>query len=187
MYITKKEEHKKRKIYLLLTRFPDTGTRIIKLITGLKYPHASIGLEEDMNKFYSFVTKGFIEEDINRYTKPGRKAIPCQLYEMYVSEETYSKIKKAIEYFIEFKELFYYSRTSVTLSLLKLPYKSSRFGFFCSQFVAYILQKGQANEEIKSVNKYFSDDLSCISGMRLKYQGSLRSMFERFCVLPCNV
>ncbi|MBR3994374.1 MAG: hypothetical protein IKI97_03740 [Clostridia bacterium] len=187
MIIFKQEEKPKRKVYLLLTKFPDTGTKIIKFLTGLKYPHASIGLEEDMNTFYSFVTKGFIVEDINRYTKPGRKAIPCQLYEMNVSEETYLKIKKAIEYFIEFKDLFYYSRTSLTLSLLKLPYKSSRFGFFCSQFVAYILQKSHANDEIKSVNKYFSDDLSNITGMRLKYQGSLRSMLERYWVLPCPV
>ena len=187
MVIFKQEQKTKRKVYLLLTKFPDTGTRIIKALTGLRYPHASIGLEEDMNTFYSFVTKGFIVEDINRYAKPGKKTIPCQLYEMYVSEETYLKIKKALEYFIEFKELFYYSRTSLALSLMKLPYKRSRFGFFCSQFVAYILQKSQANTEIKSVNKCFSNELSCISGMRLKYQGNLRSMLDSFYALPCPV
>lgn len=187
MVMLKQEQKTKRKVYLLLTKFPDTGTKIINILTGLKYPHASIGLEEDMNTFYSFVTKGFIVEDINRYAKPGRKTIPCQLYEMYVTEETYLKIKQALDYFIEFKDLFYYSRTSLTLSILKLPYKRSRFGFFCSQFVAYILQKSQANKEIKSVNQYFSDDLSCISGMRLKYQGNLRSMLDRFYVLPCPV
>ena len=95
MVMLKQEQKTKRKVYLLLTKFPDTGTKIINILTGLKYPHASIGLEEDINTFYSFVTKGFIVEDINRYAKPGRKTIPCQLYEMYVTEETYLKIKQA--------------------------------------------------------------------------------------------
>lgn len=187
MNILKQEQKIQRKVYLLLTEFPDKGTKVIKALTGLEYPHASIGLEEDMNTFYSFVTKGFIVEDINRYAKPGRKAIPCQLYEMHVSEETYLNIKQSLAYFIEFKDMFYYSKKSLVMSILRLPYKRSRFGFFCSQFVAYILQKSKANQEIKSVNKYFSDKLSCISGMRLKYQGNLRSMLDNFCTLPCPV
>ena len=185
MTIFKKKQKKTKKVYLLLTKFSDTGSKIVNMLTGVEYPHASIGLEEDMNTFYSFVTKGFIVEDINRYAKPGRKAIPCQLYEMRVTEETYHNIKQALDHFIEFKDLFYYSRTSLALSIMKLPYKRSRFGFFCSQFVAYILQKSRANKEIKSVNRYFSDDLSCISGMKLKYQGNLRSMLDRFEILPC--
>ena len=174
-----------RKISILLTRFPDNGSRAVSMLTRFYYTHASIGLDEDMNTFYSFVTKGFIIEDINRYAKPGKKAVPCRLYEMRVSEKTYIKIKEALEYFIEFKDFFYYSKTSLALSILKLPYKRSRFGFFCSQFVAYILQKSKANKEIKSVNHYFSDDLSSISGMKLKYQGNLRSMLDKYRILPC--
>ena len=184
MSILKQEQNVQRKVYLLLTKFPDKGTKVIKALTGLEYPHASIGLEEDMNTFYSFVTKGFIVEDIKRYTKPGRKTIPCQLYEMHVSEETYFEIKQVLSYFIEFKDMFYYSKKSLVMSILRLPYKSSRFGFFCSQFVAYILQKSKANQEIKSVNRYFSDKLSCISGMNLKYQGNLKSMLDKFYALP---
>ena len=175
----------KRKVYLLLTKFPDTGTKIIKALTGLEYPHTSIGLDEDMNTFYSFVYKGFIVEKINRYAKPGRENIPCKLYEMNVSEETYLKIKQALEYFVEFRDYFYYSKTSLVLSILGLPYKRSRFGFFCSQFVAHILQKSMENKEIKCVNRCFSNDLSSISGMHLKYQGTLRSMMDNFITIPC--
>lgn len=181
--VLRHKQNKKRKIYLLLTKFPDAGTKFIKAVTGLEYPHASIGLDEDMNTFYSFVYKGFIVEKINRYVKPGKEDIPCKLYEMNVSEETYLKIKKTLEYFIEFKEFFYYSITSLVLSILRLPYKRSRFGFFCSQFVAYILQKSKANNEIKCVNHYFSNNLSRVSGMHLKYKGNLKSMMDKY--LPC--
>lgn len=175
----------KRKVYLLLTEFSDTGTQVIKTLTGLKYPHTSIGLEEDMNTFYSFVTKGFIVEKINRYAKPGRKNIPCRLYELNVSEKTYFKIKEELEYFVKYGELFHYSKTNLALSILNLPYKRKQFGFFCSQFVAFILQKSKAIELNKSINKYFSTDLSKLSGMRLKYQGTLKNMMDRLCIQPC--
>ena len=178
-------EHK-RKIYLLLTEFSDTGTRVIQALTGLKYPHASIGLDEDMNTFYSFVTKGFIVEKINRYVKPGRKNIPCRLYEMTVSEETYMKIKQALEEFIEFGEYFYYSKKSLVMSLLGLPYRTSRFGFFCSQFVAFILRESGIISKMKSINGYFSDNLSDVSGMRLRFQGNLRVMMQNYCSVPCT-
>ena len=181
----KHEPKLKRKIYLLLTKFSDTGTTVIKTLTGLEYPHTSIGLDEDMNTFYSFVTKGFIVEKINRYAKPGRKAVPCRLYEMTVTEETYLNIKQELEYFVKYGDLFHYSKTSLALSILNLPYKRSQFGFFCSQFVAFILQKSKAIKLSKSVNKYFSNDLSSISGMRLRYQGTLKSMMDRLCIKPC--
>lgn len=183
--VTFKHELKpKRKVYLLLTEFSDTGTKVIKKLTGLKYPHASIGLEEDINTFYSFVNKGFIIEKVNRYAKPGKKTIPCRLYEMTVSEETYLTIKEELDYFIEYKDLYHYSKAGLALSILNLPYKRSKFGFFCSQFVAFILHKSKAITLSKSVNKYFSDDLSSISGMRLKFQGTLKSMMENMSIQP---
>jgi hypothetical protein len=45
----------KRKIYILLTRLPNFGSKFLTLVTGFYYTHASIGLDEDMNTFYSFV------------------------------------------------------------------------------------------------------------------------------------
>lgn len=176
---------KERKIYILLTEFPDTGTKFIKALTGLKYPHASIGLDEDMNTFYSFVTKGFIVESVNRYVKPDKLPFPCQLYEMNVSDETYLKIKEALSFFVEFKELLHYSKFGLALSILHLPYKRNHFGFFCSQFVAFLLEQSKAVNLSKSANRYFSDDLRNLKGMRLKYQGNLKNMIDCFNIKPC--
>lgn len=174
-----------RKIYILLTEFPDKGTKFIKAITGLKYPHASIGLEEDMNTFYSFVTKGFIVESINRYIKHDNLSFPCQLYELNVPEETYFKLKNALNCFVEFKEILHYSKSGLALSILRLPYKRNYFGFFCSQFVAFLLEQSNAAELSKSVNRYFSDDLKNLKGMQLKYQGNLKNMVDCFNIKPC--
>ena len=60
-----------RKISILLTRFPDNGSRAVSMLTRFYYTHASIGLDEDMNTFYSFVTKGFLVEKVTRYIRPG--------------------------------------------------------------------------------------------------------------------
>lgn len=51
-----------RKVYVLLTRFPDNGSKTIGFYTNFYYTHASIGLDEDMDTFYSFVKKGFFVE-----------------------------------------------------------------------------------------------------------------------------
>lgn len=171
---------KNRKIYLLLTRFPDNGSKAFELLTGCYYPHASLGLEEDLNTFYSFVTKGFIVEKITRYVKPDRAPFPCQLYELAVSEEVYCRIKRALEYFIEFKELLHYSRWGATMSVLHIPYKRDRFGFFCSQFVAHVLQQSGAVQLKKKSIGYLSGDLKKLSGMKLNYQGNLKSMIDHF-------
>ena len=171
---------KTRKIYLLLTRFPDKGSKVIGMLTGGYYVHASIGLEEDLNTFYSFVSKGFIVEKISRYVKPDRPPFPCQLYELKVTEVVYHRIKEALAHFVEFKGILYYSKLGLILSLLHIPYKRNRFGFFCTQFVADILRHSGAVKLTHKSTCYFSEDLKGLPGMKLHYQGNLRSMIEHF-------
>ena len=119
---------KKRKIYILLISFPDNGSKVIRAIKSCYYTHSSIGLEEDPNTFYSFVTKGFIVEKLTRYIKPERVPFPCCLYELEVSEKVYETVKKILGYYIEFKSVVYYSKLGLILSLLRIPYKTNRYG-----------------------------------------------------------
>lgn len=171
---------KKRKIYLLLTRFHDNGSKAIGMMTGYYYTHASIGLEEDINTFYSFVTKGFIIEKINRYVKPDRAPFPCQLYEFEVTDNVYFRIKEIIEYFVQYKSLVNYTKLGVVLSLLHIPYKRNHFSFFCTQFVAEVLNLSGAAHINRKTTRYFSKDLREIPGMKLYFQGNLSSMMQHF-------
>ena len=98
-----------RKIFILLTRMLDNGSKAMRLVTRFSYTHASIGLEEDMNTFYSFICKGFIVEKITRYLRPDREPFPCLLYEMEVSEEVYQNIKEMLNIFVENKKILRYS------------------------------------------------------------------------------
>lgn len=58
-----------KKVFVLLTQFPDLGSKALRFFPGAYYSHASIGLEEDRNIFCSFVYKGFIVEVITRYLR----------------------------------------------------------------------------------------------------------------------
>ncbi len=169
-----------RKIYILLTRLPDKGSFWLEFLWGMRYSHASIGLEEDMNTFYSFITKGFIVESITRYVKPNRTPFPCQLYELEVSNEVYGRVKAVIHYFTERRKLYKYARVGVVFGLFCIPYKQSRFHYFCTEFVAEVLQKSGAAKIRKSCGRCFAKDLKRLSGMNLVFQGNMQTMVHHF-------
>lgn len=173
-----------RNLFILLTRFPDMGSKAIEAITGFYYTHASIGLEEDMNTFYSFVCKGFIIEKITRYVKPDREPYPCQLYKLEVSEKVYNSVKMLLELFVRNKCNMHYTRLGVALSLLKIPYKR-KYHYFCSQFVADILKHGQAAKLKKDSTLYLPGDLKSLPEVQLNFQGNLQSMIKHFGISPC--
>lgn len=174
----------KRKIYLLFTRFPDNGSKVISVLTGCRYPHTSIGLEEDLNTFYSIVSKGFIVESITHYVKPDREPFPCQLYELEVSEKVYGRIKEILEHFIDRKREVRYAKFGLIMSLFHIPYQSTAYSYFCSEFVADVLYYSGAAELKKKSNRCFSEDLKRLPGMKLHFQGNLKTMIHHFGLTP---
>lgn len=172
---------KNRRIYILLTGFRDTGSKLLRAFTGCRYTHASIGLEEDMNTFYSFVYKGFIVEKAVRYLKPDTKPYRCSLYELKVTEKVYNAVKKVIAGFMSIKGRLSYSRLGVAMCLFRIPYKKN-FSYFCSQFVAETLRLAKAAKLCRDSSLYFPEDLPDISGLKLLFSGNHRELFNKYCV-----
>lgn len=170
-----------RRLYILLTRFPGKSAIAIHAMTGCYYTHASIGLEEDMNTFYSVVGKGLIVEKITRYVRPDRNPFPCQLYEMEVSETVYRTVKKLLEECVENKNYYQYSKLGVVLCLLRIPFRR-QYHYFCSQFVAEILMTAQAAYLKKDSTLYHPGDFRKMPGLRLHFQGDLQSFMGRFAI-----
>ena len=170
----------RKKVYILLIQFTDFGSKVISACTGCNYPHASIGLEEDMNTFYSFVKKGFIVEKVNRYVKPSKSSLKCQLYELEVSKKVYDTIKEIVQKFIAKKRFLSYDNLGVIWSMLHIPYIRNENKFFCSGFVADVLNQSGAVKLKNKSHRYFSKDLIQIDGMKLKYTGNLKSMLSYF-------
>lgn len=169
----------RRKVFILLTQFPDTGSKVMRLITRYSYTHASIGLDEDLNTFYSFVCKGFMIEKITRYLRPDRSPFPCLLYEIEVSEEVYQRVRKLLLDFAARKQSLSYTKAGVILGLSHISYRRKDH-FFCSQFVAEILKYGGAAYLKKDSELYFPKDLSKLNGIRKIFQGDLMGMAKQY-------
>lgn len=174
----------KKKIFILLTRFPDNGAKVIEALTGCYYSHTSIGLSEDMNTFYSFVVKGFIIEDINRYVKPDKDPMPCQLYEIEVSDQVYNTVKRIINFYIRYKHKMSYAKMGLVMTLMRIPFKK-KYEYFCSEFVAEVLKRANVLKIKKPTHLCLPKDLIKPAEVKLIFEGNLRSLIQQFQIQPC--
>lgn len=93
-----------RTVYILLTRSGTWFSRLIHLATQDQYTHASIGLDGPSGPFYSFARKfqhfalpaGLVEERVGPEVQEKRREVPCCLYELTVSQETYSRLRRRL-------------------------------------------------------------------------------------------
>lgn len=132
---------KENSIYILLSRHYDLVSKVVYFLTGCGYTHASIGLVQEPDCFYSFTFKGFRKEKPARWKK--NKDVRMMLYELEVSSESYEMIRDKIVKIQEEEDLYHYSSIGVLLCLLRIPHKRKNH-YFCSQFVAELLTSSGA-------------------------------------------
>lgn len=131
-----------RAIHILLTRSGTWFSRLIHLATQDDYTHASIGLDGPAGPFYSFARKyehfalpaGLVEEQVTGR----RRAVPCCLYELRVSQDTYIALRRQLQAMYAQREEYHYSVLGAFACYLTCP-SSGGTTFFCSQFVAGLL------------------------------------------------
>ena len=167
------------KINILLVRYPGAMADFMCRLTGFPYTHATIGLGEDLNTFYSFVYKGFIVEKITRYLKPHRKSFPCALYEIEVSEYTYRHIAALLRSYAMRKSFLRYTRFSLALSLFRIPFKRKDY-YFCSHFVAEVLQRSQAVRLQKNSVLCLPQDFHELRESRRVFTGDMQGMGDHY-------
>ena len=168
-----------RNLFILLTQFPGRESRLLRWYTRCPYTHVSIGLDEDMNTFYSFVMKGFIVEDISRYNRPGRKPFLCELYSMEVSEQTYQEVRSHINAFVRNRKKLHYSKLGLALSLAGIPLKIKN-GYICSYFVAEILDKCTDAKLKRHTMLCMPKDFSRSRDLQMVFRGDLHHYTRRF-------
>lgn len=141
-------EIKKHCIYILLT---DTGTlftKMIKWFTNAPYNHVSIVFDDELNEIYSFGRKkprnplraGFIREDVYFGTYRYFENTRCLILKLEITEKEYQNIRKKIETFEMNKDMFSYNLLGLIGILLSYPINKNN-SYFCSQFVAEVLQE----------------------------------------------
>ena len=163
---------------ILLTRSDTWCSRLIHLATQDSYTHASIGLDGPQGPFYSFARKyehfalpaGLVEERVGPEVREKRREVPCCLYELTVSQETYRRLRRRLSLMYAQREEYHYSVLGTLACFFNLPLRRSRH-YFCSQFVAELLQGSGAAALPKEPALLRPADLCGVDGLRPVHRG----------------
>ena len=171
-----------RTIYILLTRSGTWFSRLIHLATQDRYTHASIGLDGPAGPFYSFARKyerlalpaGLVEEQVT----PRRRSVPCCLYALTVDEATYHRLRRRLQGMYSRREAYHYNLLGTLACYFNLSLQR-RNHYFCSQFVAGLLEECGAVELPKPPTLLRPADLCRLEGLRAVHQGQLEGILAR--------
>ena len=171
-----------RTIHILLTRSGTWFSRLIHFATQDDYTHASIGLDGPSGPFYSFARKyrylalpaGLVEERITVY----RRRVPCCLYELKVSGNTYLRLRRQLNAMYAQREEYHYSVLGAFACYFNLSLQR-RNHYFCSQFVAGLLESCGAVELPKPPTLLRPAELCQLEDLRPIHQGILEGILTQ--------
>lgn len=169
---------KKRIVYLI---FLDTGTvlaRAIDMYTKTSLNHVSISLDQQLNYVYSFGRKrpynpligGFVRENLHL---PFFNKAKCAIYQLKISESQYEVLQQRIMLMESHKHLYRYNFLGLFGVILNKEFQRDN-AFFCSQFVATLLQDCGAYQLPKPPGLIRPQDLKSWHELKLIYHGSLQ-------------
>ncbi|AZK45688.1 hypothetical protein [Paenibacillus lentus] len=169
-----------RSVFILLTNTGTLFTKIIKGYTRAPYNHASISFNRELSEMYSFGRKnpnnplngGFVKEDIKTGTFSKYPNTTCVIYELKVSEREIEKMKRVLHIFIRSHNKYLYNILGVVGIALKEPVEFSN-SYFCSQFVAEILDRSGIKLWNKLPALVTPDDFRQSDRLHLIYEGKL--------------
>lgn len=169
------------KIYIVLTYTGTILSRTVRIFTRNTYTHASIALDKDLEKMYSFgrlnpynpFWGGFVKEGIDIGTFKRFKNTKTEIYSFEVTKEEYKKLEEKI---LEFNN----NRKNYKFNIIGLIYArcnkqcKRKNKFYCSQFVREVIEQAEINmENIEKVIK--PQDFKKIKGLNLEYKGLLNT------------
>lgn len=160
-------------VYIMLSySYTGTGT-LIKLFTHAPYSHATLFFDSSLQKGYSFATRdghtmiryGFTTESINKLVSLNNRAYYA-IYVVFVSPAAYKKMQKNCIKMNKTSYMYRYDFAGAIQSLSELT-KSNEIKYFCSNFVAMILNSGDSKLLNKPYQLYKPMDISSIGEAHL--------------------
>ncbi len=166
-----------KKVYVLLT---DTGTvltRLIKLYTKSDLNHASIAFDEELEELYSFGRKhktnpfigGFVKENI---CSGLFKKAKCAVYSCSVTEFEYYQLRRNVKNIEKHQQDYKYNLLGLFGILLNIEIDRKN-AYFCSQFVATLLDQSGICIFDKPLTLVSPKDLQEAKQLHLVYEGDL--------------
>jgi hypothetical protein len=167
-------------VFILLTNTGTLFTKVIQGYTRAPYNHASISFNRELSELYSFGRKnpnnplngGFVKEDLKTGTFSKYPNTTCVIYELQVSERDIAKMKRVLQAFIRKDKKYFYNILGVLGIALREPIEFSN-SYFCSQFVAEILQRSGVRLWDKLPALVTPNDFRQSERLQLIYEGKL--------------
>lgn len=171
-----------KKLYIVLSQTGTMFSRLLKLVTHAKYNHASISLDENLNKMYSFGRKnpynpfvgGFVEEGKNLGTFKRFVKTKAMVIELEVEEEKFNAIKYFITYFKENKTKFHYNYLGILFACFKKNYETGK-RYYCSQFVRTCLALFNIENSVELPKIIKPIDFLKLNNKHIIYEGLLKN------------
>lgn len=146
--IIQKEKKCTKYIYIVLTQTKTYPARAIRLYTQEPYAHASIAFDEDLEEMYSFARRGiynpfnagFIREYIDKGIFARFSSTECSIFRLQITEQQYRILRREIEIFKLNRSYYSYNYLGLVGAAFNIPVRSKQ-RYFCSQFVAYVLEQ----------------------------------------------
>ena len=171
------ESTSERYIYILLTRYPDTFSKLLRFFTRGQYNHASIGVSDSDGVFYSYVTTGFRKEMPTEHPLFKKHEVPCRLYRLPVSDEIYRMARTLLESHAKRADRYKYNTLGLLFCVRRIVIKQ-KDRFFCSQFVSEVLQELGVVPLAKHSALYLPDDFTKMPELDLSFVGYLSELVK---------
>ena len=167
-------------LYVLFSRSDTWFSSLIYRFSPGEYTHAALALDRDLQNLYSFgryhsrlpLPAGFVAENVHTGVYGRCGSSTCRVCRVTVSETGYRRVEKIIGYMQSLSGYYHYNLFGVAMCALEIPCKR-KARFFCSQFVAEMLDRAEAVKLPKPANLMRPGDLLDLPEMETIYEGPL--------------
>lgn len=180
-----------RPVYILLARTETLFSRCIHLATGDAYTHASLALEGDLSRMYSFARRwrripcfgGFVQERVDGGVYADYPNAPCALYELWIPEAAHARLCKDMDSFYANRFRWRYNYLGAAANFFGKSHRGKQ-ARFCSEFVTQALLDAGALPACSEARPFLDPArvrpsmLASFPGARCVYVGSLHGLAE---------
>lgn len=179
-HILKTKSNSIRDVYIVLSQTKTYPARAIRLYTHEPYAHASLAFDESLEEMYSFARRGiynpfnagFIREYIDKGVFGRFGSTACSIFRLQITEQQYICLRREIEIFKENKKAYSYNYLGLIGAAFNIPIRSKQ-RYFCSQFVAYVLEQSGIDIFDKSYALVKPRDIRVSPYLTSVYEGRL--------------
>ncbi|HIU14992.1 MAG TPA: hypothetical protein IAC49_00945 [Candidatus Ventricola intestinavium] len=167
-------------IYILLTRSKTLLSRTIHTLTGDSFTHVSLAFDARLESLCSFsrivsilpLPSGLMHERLDRGYFGGHPHIRCALYALEVPHDAFCAARLRVTQMLAVRSRYHYSVRGLFLCRMGIREERPHY-YFCSQFVAHVLEESGALSLPKPPSLMRPQDFASLPGLFPCFCGEL--------------